>query len=151
MRPRRFRRGNRHAVQRAIRDAVRSFNEAPAIPPGKPIKAYLDIQGGERASMRPRRFRRGNRHAVQRAIRDAVRSFNEAPAIPPGKPGTRSRRAASPRPSFNEAPAIPPGKPAFSRSVYGGAGDMASMRPRRFRRGNRVRWSARLAMNPRLQ
>ena len=62
------------------------FNEAPAIPPGKP---------------RERQVR----------ARRRVCGFNEAPAIPPGKPfGPCSHLGICG--CFNEAPAIPPGKPS---------------------------------------
>ena len=72
------------------------FNEAPAILPGK---ALMSLQRGRRgiaASMRPRRFCRGKRSGQLR-LGLKFGSFNEAPAILPGKAVIRpiSRAASS--------------------------------------------------------
>ena len=82
--------------------------------------------------MRPRRFRRGIRggHPARRQVRHR---FNEAPAISPGNSAGSSASPRS-RSRFNEAPAISPGN-SVRRDPHRGVVGVASMRPRRFRRG----------------
>ena len=62
----------------------KSFNEAPAILPGKGASAGVVYPPESTASMRPRRFCRGKRMAGMRPG-NARGGFNEAPAILPGK------------------------------------------------------------------
>ena len=136
MRPRRVRRGNPCAPFIPCRGTER-FNEAPACPPGKSDTTDLPLPLLVSASMRPRRVRRGNDAGGRGRARRAER-FNEAPACPPGKsprtppPSPRSTRC------FNEAPACPPGKSAPPHGRRD-PGLVASMRPRRVRRGNILR------------
>ena len=116
MRPRRFRRGEGSGSVRWALNTSRRFNEAPAIPPGRGPLPTL------RSTPVPR-------------------CFNEAPAIPPGRACRRDPRR-SPATSFNEAPAIPPGRdPRPDGSTL--PRRTASMRPRRFRRGEP--WNGRRA------
>ena len=133
MRPRRFCRGKQIARFWAILGGD-SFNEAPAILPGKAASACQPDSARERdASMRPRRFCRGKPSSAATTARP-THCFNEAPAILPGKASDANIVHGSGIESFNEAPAILPGKAAVAR---GGRDRFhsASMRPRRFCRG----------------
>ena len=147
---------------RAIARAHRGcFNEAPAIPPGKTGQLERIDCAFAPASMRPRRFRRGKpaetapdgglrigfneapaippgkTHDEGGGCERSLGRFNEAPAIPPGKTGGAGAGEALAKPRFNEAPAIPPGK-TRPGDLHPAHQELASMRPRRFRRGKRA-------------
>ena len=134
-----------------------SFNEAPAILPGRDETGAALALDAEVASMRPRRFCRGEA-ARSASVRSRSTCFNEAPAILPGRARPKPARRRSPR-RFNEAPAILPGRAPSRRSWAASDGYCfneapailpgrvpdrrrrdpqlveASMRPRRFCRG----------------
>ena len=134
MRPRRFRRGMPPEPP-ILGHLRRRFNEAPAISPGN-NDATLSPSRSMTASMRPRRFRRGIASPASSRPGRAPR-FNEAPAISPGN-RRRPDRVAPRYGRFNEAPAISAGESARA-PVRQHDEEIASMRPRRFRRGMRSR------------
>jgi hypothetical protein len=80
---------------------------------------------GPRASMRPRRIRRGNRRTLR----------SKPFAVVAWRTGPPRKYCPSRIRSFNEAPANSPGKSARDLTRQATVG-LASMRPRRIRRGN---------------
>ena len=93
MRPRRFRRGNRGYHSRRGRRQCCRFNEAPAIPPGKPSRLAGRKLEFDHASMRPRRFRRGNRGECPTDRLDRVASMRPRRF----RRGNRSRHTSTSR------------------------------------------------------
>ena len=109
------------------------FNEAPALPPGKGQHEAGHASLGLQASMRPRRCRRGK---VGLGIfhPDAAKRASMRPRRCRRGKARASAPAAWSAPGFNEAPALPPGKGVRIGQRQDG-GLPASMRPRRCRRG----------------
>ena len=111
----------------------RRFNEAPANSPGNDAQicadlAMLALRFNEAPANSP-----GNGRTLQFQFMDRS-GFNEAPANSPGNAPTPSGARRPPPPRFNEAPANSPGNAARTPS-RGDSGPVASMRPRRIRRG----------------
>ena len=133
MRPRRFCRG-----ERAIRCRRDGDRKHASMRPRRFCRGERDRVAVQpiaiAASMRPRRFCRGEPRPGRRRRRGRS-GFNEAPAILPGRGRCKSTPRSGRRSSFNEAPAILPGRGRPGDPAHFADPPEASMRPRRFCRG----------------
>jgi hypothetical protein len=112
------------------------FNEAPALAPGKRHRGAHPRRLELHASMRPRRCHRGKRRCSTRST-NTTRRFNEAPALSPGKTRAHSRDVAD---SVQRASMRPRRCHRGNLNLFGHYRivDLASMRPGAG--GNKVAW-----------
>ena len=131
MRPRRCRRG-RQEEQGGDGDAEPASMRPRRCRRGRPGR-HQRIAGRGRASMRPRRCRRGRR-SCRRRQRAGRGSFNAATPLPAWKTSSRPTTRKLPCSCFNAATPLPAWK-TWPGPAGRGSWGLASMRPRRCRRG----------------